>query len=63
MKTLVFSLREQSNEEIKEKVISMFTNMKITPTHMTCKYLNLQNGGGGINWEIGINIYTLLYIK
>ena len=20
-------------------------------------------GGGGINWEIGIDIYTLLYIK
>ena len=22
-----------------------------------------ENGGGGINWEIGIDIYALLYIK
>ena len=22
-----------------------------------------REGGGGINWEIGIDIYTLLYVK
>ena len=42
----------------------MFTKQK--QSHR-CKKINLGipggKGVGGINWEIGIDIYTLLYIK
>ena len=41
--TLVSSWREWSNEDVKRKITSMFTKVKITPTCMACENLNLQN--------------------
>ena len=32
-------------------------------TEITNLWLPKGEGGGGINWEVGINIYTPLYIK
>ena len=40
-------------------------------TSFPCRLTDFENtlwltkgkGGGGINWEFGINIYTLLYLK
>ena len=28
-----------------------------------CGRSRIALGGGGVNWEIGIDIYTLLYVK
>ena len=47
-----------------KKMIQMNLFPKQKRTHRLQKqtWLPKGEGGGGINWEIGIDIYTLLYI-
>ena len=52
-------------QNLKKKMVQMnlFTEQK--QSHICRKQTCYQGGkwGGGVNWEIGIGIYTLLYIK
>ena len=44
--------------------MNLFTKQKQTHRHRKQTYsYQREKGGGGINWEFGINRYTLLYIK
>ena len=50
----------------KKKIqVNLFTKQKETHRHRkpTYGYQRGKGGSGGIKWEIGIDIYTLLYIK
>ena len=43
--------------------MNLFTKQKETHRHRKQTYGFQREKVGGINWEFGINIYTLLYIK
>ena len=47
----------------KLKQMNLFTKQKQTHRHRKQTYGYQRETGGGINWEFGIDIYTLLYIK
>ena len=51
----MWNLKKGTNELIykKERVIDVENKLMVVTGR----------GGGGIHWEIGIDIYTLLYIK
>ena len=47
------------------KTLLPLTQVLLSSLQITKKRLNtkLRGGGGGMNWEIGIDIYTLICIK
>ena len=44
--------------------VNLFTRQNQTPRHRKQTYVIKRDGGmnGEVNWEVGINIYTLLKI-
>ena len=47
----------------KMEQMNLFTKKKQSHRHRKQTYSYQEGKEGGINWETGIDIYTLLYIK